>query len=267
MPPEHSEGPGRGIVPTRSTAAPTSTAWASCSTRPSPASGPSPRRGGAGRSSTCSMRAADDRLRPLPRLRDRHPEIPAALEAVIRRCLEPEPARPLPAAATGGRPPGRRRRPAASLHARALAQPRGRLASPPAPPDRGGGDDSARDLRLCSPEDSACAWNRSTCCGRPATSSSMGEDALDRGDFSAAKAHFDTAVEPRDAVDGDALELPAQDEGYRPNRRAIEIEDRRSQGRPSKPEELIGQALEKSQVAERTENKQTGSRRAFRGGR
>ena len=37
------------------------------------------------------MRAADDRLSPLPRLRQRHPEIPAALEAVIRRCLEPDP--------------------------------------------------------------------------------------------------------------------------------------------------------------------------------
>ncbi len=36
-------------------------------------------------------RAADLRLRPLPRLRDRHPEIPAALEQVIRRALEPEP--------------------------------------------------------------------------------------------------------------------------------------------------------------------------------
>jgi eukaryotic-like serine/threonine-protein kinase len=37
------------------------------------------------------VRAIDDRLRPLPRLRDKHPEIPPALEAVIRRCLEPLP--------------------------------------------------------------------------------------------------------------------------------------------------------------------------------
>ena len=37
------------------------------------------------------MRAIDDRLRPLPRLRDKHPEIPPALEAVIMRCLEPLP--------------------------------------------------------------------------------------------------------------------------------------------------------------------------------
>jgi eukaryotic-like serine/threonine-protein kinase len=37
------------------------------------------------------MRAIDDRLRPFPRLRDQHPEIPPALEAVIRRCLEPLP--------------------------------------------------------------------------------------------------------------------------------------------------------------------------------
>jgi serine/threonine protein kinase/predicted Zn-dependent protease len=37
------------------------------------------------------LRAIDDRLQPLPRLREQHPEIPPALEAVIRRCLEPEP--------------------------------------------------------------------------------------------------------------------------------------------------------------------------------
>ncbi|MFI5458840.1 MAG: protein kinase [Isosphaerales bacterium] len=36
-------------------------------------------------------RAADERLRPLPRLRARHPEIPPALEAVIRHALEPDP--------------------------------------------------------------------------------------------------------------------------------------------------------------------------------
>jgi len=35
-------------------------------------------------------RAADERLRPLPRLRARHPEIPPALEAVIRHALEPD---------------------------------------------------------------------------------------------------------------------------------------------------------------------------------
>jgi len=35
------------------------------------------------------LRAADERLRPLPRLRDRHPEIPPALEAVIRHSMEP----------------------------------------------------------------------------------------------------------------------------------------------------------------------------------
>jgi serine/threonine protein kinase/Tfp pilus assembly protein PilF len=36
------------------------------------------------------LRAADARLAPLPRLRRHHPEIPPALEAVIRRCLEPD---------------------------------------------------------------------------------------------------------------------------------------------------------------------------------
>jgi serine/threonine protein kinase len=35
-------------------------------------------------------RAAEDRMRPPPRLRAEHPEIPAPLERVIRRCLEPD---------------------------------------------------------------------------------------------------------------------------------------------------------------------------------
>ena len=35
-------------------------------------------------------RAAEDRMRPPPRLRLEHPEIPAPLERVIRRCLEPD---------------------------------------------------------------------------------------------------------------------------------------------------------------------------------
>ena len=36
-------------------------------------------------------RAAEDRRREPPRLREAHPEIPAPLERVIRRCLEPDP--------------------------------------------------------------------------------------------------------------------------------------------------------------------------------
>ncbi len=36
------------------------------------------------------LRAADDRLCPLPRLRERYPEIPPALEAVIRHSMEPD---------------------------------------------------------------------------------------------------------------------------------------------------------------------------------
>ena len=36
-------------------------------------------------------RAADDRRAGLPRLRSVRPEVPAALEAVVRRCLEPDP--------------------------------------------------------------------------------------------------------------------------------------------------------------------------------
>ena len=41
-------------------------------------------------------RAADDRRGPPPRLRSDHPEIPAPLERVIRRCLEPDPDRRYP---------------------------------------------------------------------------------------------------------------------------------------------------------------------------
>jgi tetratricopeptide (TPR) repeat protein len=37
------------------------------------------------------LRAVDDRFQPLPPLGEEHPEIPRALEAVIRRCLEPDP--------------------------------------------------------------------------------------------------------------------------------------------------------------------------------
>ena len=43
-------------------------------------------------------RAAEDRRRPPPRLREDHPEIPAPLERVIRRCLEPDPDRRYPGA-------------------------------------------------------------------------------------------------------------------------------------------------------------------------
>ena len=89
----------------------------------------SPRRGSS--VVECSLRAIDDRRAPLPRLRDQHPEIPPALEAVIRRCLEPEPANRYQTAAEL----------AADLQAvaddlplqdrpRALAQPRGWLAAP-----------------------------------------------------------------------------------------------------------------------------------------
>ncbi len=49
---------------------------------------PSPRRGGS--MIDLLNRAADLRLRPLPRLRESHPEIPASLETVIWRALEPE---------------------------------------------------------------------------------------------------------------------------------------------------------------------------------
>ena len=49
----------------------------------------SPRRGSS--IGEALLRAADERLLGSPRLRHKNPEIPPALEAVIRRCLEPDP--------------------------------------------------------------------------------------------------------------------------------------------------------------------------------
>jgi len=50
---------------------------------------PAPR--GAASASELLRRAADDRRTAPPRLRAARPEVPAALEAVVRRCLEPDP--------------------------------------------------------------------------------------------------------------------------------------------------------------------------------
>ncbi len=44
-------------------------------------------------------RSAEDRRGAPPRLRESNPEVPAALERVIRRCLEPDPTRRFPVAA------------------------------------------------------------------------------------------------------------------------------------------------------------------------
>ena len=105
----------------------------------------SPRRGGS--MLELLSRAADLRLGPLPRLRDRHPEIPAALETVIRRCLEPEQADRYPRASQL----------AADLQAvaddlplpyiaRSVAGPRGGLGSTEAAADHGGGNGAGFDL-------------------------------------------------------------------------------------------------------------------------
>jgi eukaryotic-like serine/threonine-protein kinase len=46
---------------------------------------------GAASAAEMLLRAAEERRAGSPRLRTRRPEVPAALEAVVRRCLEPEP--------------------------------------------------------------------------------------------------------------------------------------------------------------------------------
>ena len=138
MAPEHLKALGEPSR-TRSTAGPTSTAWASMLYEAVTGQRPftSPRAGLVGRRGPdASDRRSPAAPRPPARSTSRNPP---ALEAVIRRCLEPAPARPLSnGRRAGGRPSGRRRRPAASTAARALAQPRGRLAPPPPPQARHG---------------------------------------------------------------------------------------------------------------------------------
>jgi eukaryotic-like serine/threonine-protein kinase len=212
----------------------------------------SPRRGG----SMLDMlnRAADLRLRELPRLRDRHPEIPAALETVIRRCLEPEPADryqrasqlaadlqavaddlPLPHTREAwlGRAAAwvrRRRRRIAATATVMLA-----LSAVVA---------GGLGLRL----------EQKQLFGQADAEYDMGEEALGWNDFSAAQAHFDTAQRLAEASELSPwryLNSRRLDEiGPRPK---LKIRDFKI---ALKPLELKRRAREKSLLAERMEHQQ-----------
>jgi eukaryotic-like serine/threonine-protein kinase len=223
----------------------------------------SPRRGGS--MLDLLNRAADLRLRPLPRMRDRHPEIPAALEAVIRRCLEPEPADryqrasqlaadlqavaddlPLPYTreAWRGRAAAwiRRRRRRITVAGAVLLLTFALLAG-------GFGMRVEQNNHL----------------GRANAEYSMGEDALDRSDFSEAQVHFDTAKNLAEA---------SQLTPWSYLLRAKRLDEIGSQLKSKiehlshtvKAQELIGQAQEKYLLAERKERKQKEADALFRAG-
>ncbi len=209
----------------------------------------SPRRGGS--MVDLLHRAADQRLRPLLPLRDRHPEIPAAFETIIRRCLEPEPedryqfasqlaedlqavADDLPLPHTGEPWPGRaaawlrRRRKRIATAATILFVASALLAG-------------GLGLRI----------EQSNLLRQGTVEFEMGQDALDRRDFSAAKAHFDTAknLASRSKQTPWSYLAGLQDFRQVTGRLKSKIEE-------PKPaytsEDLQGLAKEKSKVAERT---------------
>ena len=209
----------------------------------------SPRRGGS--MVDLLNRAALDRLRPLPRLRDRHPEIPVAFETVIKRCLEPEPrdryqrasflAEDLQAVADDLPLPHTReawpRRTAAWIRRR-----RGRISA-------------AVSLALVISALLAGGFGlrvEQTNLLRQATlEADAGQEALDRRDYSAAKARFDAAANL------------AEQSALTPWSYLVKLKDFRQIGGQLRskfedfkaaetPENLKALALEKSMLAERT---------------
>ncbi len=140
-------------------------------------------------------RAAHDRTRTPPRLRDRHPEIPRSLETVIRRCLEPEPEDRYQRASFM----------AADLQAVADDAPLPYTHEPW--PMRTLASARRRRGRI------AAAWaillagsallaggiglrvERANLLRQASLEADAGQDALDRGDFSAAMARFDSTAD------------------------------------------------------------------------
>ena len=209
----------------------------------------SPRRGGS--MVDLLSRAADERLRRLPRLRDRHPEIPPALETVIARCLEPEPAdryerasqlaadlqavaddRPLPC--TREPWPGRaaawvrRRRGRLGIAAGILFAASALLA--------GGLGLRMEQTNLLRQANDQLA---------------LGEDALEHGDDSAAKAHFDSATDlsERSMLTPWSYLAKLQDWSQLFGRLKSKVKEAKP---ASTPDEVHARSLEKSKVAERS---------------
>ena len=210
---------------------------------------PSPRRGGS--MVDVLLRAALERLRPLPRLRQRHPEIPPAFETVIRRCLEPlagdryqrasELAADLQAVADDLPLPHSRE----PWPSRATAWVRRRLRRIAA---------AAAVLLVIGALVAGGLGVRMEQTNEQAQARvefDLGKEALDRGDYSAAKAHFDAAVSLLDRSALTPLSYLSKLKDFRRIGRGIRT---RFQALESieNPEELKAQAQEKSKLAERT---------------
>ena len=136
MAPEHLESlldePGRRARPPRRPLL----------TRPGPARGDrlAAVRAGPDAAAATPRRVLEARRAGPPRTRECRRPIPPALEAVVRRCLEPDPVGPLRyGGGAGGRPPGGRRRRPAPVRPGAAAEPGGRLdpTQPTSAGDRG----------------------------------------------------------------------------------------------------------------------------------
>ncbi len=210
-----------------------------------------PRRGGS--MIDVLIRAADERLGPLPRVRLRHPEIPPAFETVIRRCLEPEPgdryqraselaadlqavADDLPLPHTREPWPSRatawvRRRVRRIAAMAAILLVIGTLLA------------GGLELRVERTDEQA----------RAKIEYSLGLEALDRNDYSAAKAHFDAAA---NLVERSVMTPWSYLAKLRDFRRIWRQAWAKYQTPESieNPEELKSRAGEKSKLAERTGN-------------
>ena len=154
----------------------------------------SPRRGG----SIVDLlnRAAADRMRMPPRLRDRHPEIPRASRDGDQTLPGARAARPLSASVVHWRPTSRPSPTTLPLpsHSRAVAAPHPRVGSPPARPDRRGVDCSPGRVSALLAGGIGLRVERANLLRQASLEFDAGQQALDRGDFSAAKARFDATA-------------------------------------------------------------------------
>ena len=155
----------------------------------------SPRRAAGGSMVDLLNRAADLTASPAAAAAGSPPRDPRLARDGDQAVPRARAGRPLPArVSTGRRSSGRRRRPAAAAHARALARPHGRLDSPSSPPDHRGGNGFAPARGVACRRRWACAWNRSNLLAAGSRRvRAWARSRSIRNVFSAAKAHFDTA--------------------------------------------------------------------------